>query len=95
MDTLSLVLELNRAAVEAAAMDEGVQAQIRAIRGKRHVHPSDLEEALKNLSWSLSVQSLTATSVMSWAVDQELRAQALEARLAAMEAKGHEETGGG
>ena len=76
MDTLSLIHVLSRVQIDAAKMAEQVQARIREPRKK--VSPEEYHRALEDLSWSLTVMSQMSGVVVSHAVHQEERLQALE-----------------
>jgi hypothetical protein len=81
MDTLSLVSLMTRVAVETSAMDDDVQARLRKLDGRKRVPAEAMRETLRDLSHACLVQSAVASSVLAWAVGQEERIQALEARL--------------
>jgi hypothetical protein len=81
MDTLSYISLMTRVASDISVMDDGVQARIGALAGRKRVRVEELRETLRELSWSLSTQSLMATSALSHAVAQEERLQAIEERL--------------
>lgn len=87
MDTISLVSHLTQIAIRAHVLDDAVQARLRSLRQQDSVPVAEVVKILEDQSYIHLSTACTASAMMSWAEEQDAKAErmvaALEERLMA------------